>query len=188
MNENDLINKLLISKKIMEKHNEIPRAGNTNLGLSSPTVDDYQAPQAKYNLPDNVMLESAPKKQIDSSQINSKDKILNSKLPDEIKRLMIEHPIHQPKQSTSTLSNDLIDKAARLMNVDASGKKTAPLSQKEQFSDSTNLKELIKESLREILSEEGLIVESVKKSNDIFSFKVGKHLFEGKVTKIKKLL
>ena len=35
MNENDLINKLLISKKIMEKHNEIPRAGNTNLGLSS---------------------------------------------------------------------------------------------------------------------------------------------------------
>ena len=100
---------------------------------------------AKYNLPDNVMLESAPKKQIDSSQVNSKDKILNSKLPDEIKRLMIEHPIHQPKQSTSTLSNDLIDKAARLMNVDASGKKTAPLLQKEQFSDSTNLKELIKE-------------------------------------------
>ena len=101
---------------------------------------------------------------------------------------MIEHPIHQPKQSTSTLSNDLIDKASRLMNVDASGKKTAPILQKEQFSDSTNLKELIKESLREILSEEGLLVESVKKSNDVFSFKVGKHLFEGKVTKIKKLL
>ena len=181
--------KLMISKAIIDKHNNIPRGNSPEINSpQSVAVQDFSAPQAKYNLPDNVMLESAPKKQIDSSQINSKDKILNSKLPDEIKRLMIEHPIHQPKQSTSTLSNDLIDKAARLMNVDASGKKTAPLSQKEQFSDSTNLKELIKESLREILSEEGLIVESVKKSNDVFSFKVGKHWFEGKVTKIKKLL
>jgi DUF917 family protein len=30
-------------------------------------------------------------------------------------------------------------------------------------------------------------VESTDKTNELFSFKVGKHIFEGKVTKIKKL-
>ena len=46
------------------------------------------------------------------------------------------------------------------------------------------------EALREfyrVLKENGLVMESAEKSNEIFSFKVGKHVFEGKVTKIKKL-
>ena len=34
----------------------------------------------------------------------------------------------------------------------------------------------------------GLITESSEKSNEVFTFKVGKHVFEGKVTKIKKLI
>jgi hypothetical protein len=37
------------------------------------------------------------------------------------------------------------------------------------------------------LSENGLLIESVNKSNDLFTFKVGSHVFEGKVTKIKKV-
>ena len=198
--EADLIQKLMISKQIMDKHNQTPRGGMPSMdSYSSPQVESYEPAGAKYNIPQEFLQESQQTEQPYLSSIPktptmpqaiTKDRVMSSKLPDEIKRLMIEHPIEQPTSmgGGATLSNDLVEKAARLMNVDASGKKTAPLSQKEQFSDSTNLKELIKESLREILSEEGLIVESVKKSNDIFSFKVGKHLFEGKVTKIKKLL
>ena len=37
------------------------------------------------------------------------------------------------------------------------------------------------------LKENGLLVESSEKSNEMFNFKVGKHIFEGRVTKIKKL-
>ena len=43
------------------------------------------------------------------------------------------------------------------------------------------------EVLEEILNEHGIISESEQKTDEIFQFKVGKHLFEGKVTKIKKL-
>jgi hypothetical protein len=49
------------------------------------------------------------------------------------------------------------------------------------------LKKLLKEDVDESLSENGLIMESSEKTNEIFTFKVGKHIFEGKVTKIKKL-
>ena len=31
------------------------------------------------------------------------------------------------------------------------------------------------------------MVESTEKSNEMFTFRVGKHIFEGKVTKIKKV-
>ena len=192
--ENDLIQKLMISKKIMEKHQTIPRAGNSGGILpNNPEVEDYQVPQAKYNLPQEFIQESRPVSQL-QAQLPTKDRILTSKLPDEIKQLMIEHPIAQPSVGGPTLSNDLVDKAARLMNVDASGKQTGPVPQRKMESISNNLglshtdlKAILKETVREVLSENGLLVESVNKSNDVFSFKVGSHVFEGKVTKIKRV-
>jgi hypothetical protein len=193
--ENELIQKLMISKKIMEKHQSIPRAGNSSLPLPNmPEVEDYQVPQAKYNLPQEYIQESRPIQQPQQSQLATKDRILTSKLPDEIKQLMIEHPIQQPSVGGPSLSNDLVDKAARLMNVDASGKQTGPIPQRRTESVSNNLglshtdlKEILKETVKEVLSENGLLIESVNKSNDLFTFKVGSHVFEGKVTKIKKV-
>lgn len=193
--ENELIQKLMISKKIMEKHQSIPRAGNSSLPLPNmPEVEDYQAPQAKYNLPQEYIQESRPIQQPQQAQLATKDRILTSKLPDEIKQLMIEHPIQQPSVGGPSLSNDLVDKAARLMNVDASGKQTGPIPQRRTESVSNNLglshtdlKAILKETVKEVLSENGLLIESVNKSNDLFTFKVGSHVFEGKVTKIKKV-
>ena len=49
------------------------------------------------------------------------------------------------------------------------------------------IQKMINEAVNEALHENGLITESSEKSNEVFSFKVGKHIFEGKVTKIKKL-
>jgi hypothetical protein len=62
----------------------------------------------------------------------------------------------------------------------------------QQQSNTTNIdykliKKMINEAVNEALHENGLIVESTEKSNEIFTFKVGKHIFEGKVTKIKKM-
>jgi hypothetical protein len=191
-NENDLIQKLMMSKAIMDKHNNTPRTGN-NLNMTNPTVEDYAAPQAKYNLPQEFMQESVTQSVPVNQQPITKDRVMSSKLPDEIKRLMIEHPINQPNSMTGpSLSSDLIDKAARLMNLDAKGtpKGIQPNRMVEQSvptQDLSTLKELLREVVEEVLQENGLIAESTQKSNEIFSFKVGKHIFEGKVTKIKKL-
>ena len=118
--ESELLQKLMISKKIMEKHNEIGRgqARDINMENSAPMVESYEAPQAKYNLPQEFMQEQQITRQTNSN-VPMEDRIANSKLPDEIKRLMIEHPIQQPTMGMSTgavLSDDLVEKASRLMN------------------------------------------------------------------------
>ena len=192
-NENDLIQKLMISKKIMEKHNTIPRRSDALPDTDTPMVESYEAPSAKYNLPQELVQENTyqPK----SQQPVTQDKILSSKLPDEIKKLMIEHPISQPTSVAGpTLSNDIVDKAARLMSLGSDGngykgKGTIKESEspKQNLLNDGNLRNLLKEVVKEVLSENGMLIESTSKTNDIFSFRVGKHIFEGKVTKVKKV-
>jgi hypothetical protein len=193
--ENELIKKLMVSKAIMDKHREIPRTGNTSGIINSPMVESFDVPETKYNLPSELLEESTPKK-IVNNEVPTTDRIMSSKLPDEIKRLMIEHPIIPSNPMTGpTLSNDLVDKASRLMNVDASGKKINDSSPKqtqrqnvlEGVSDITKLKSLLKEVVEEVLLENGILSESTQRTNDVFTFKVGKHIFEGKVNKIKKI-
>jgi hypothetical protein len=76
------------------------------------------------------------------------------------------------------------------MNSDASGKQLKESVSRVQSSpsvDKSELKNLIKETMSEILEENGLLVESVNNTGELFSFRVGKHIFEGKVHKIKKV-
>jgi hypothetical protein len=49
------------------------------------------------------------------------------------------------------------------------------------------IQKMITEAVNNALRENGLLMESSEKSNELFTFKVGKHVFEGKVTKIKKM-
>jgi hypothetical protein len=202
--EADLIQKLMISKQIMDKHNQTPRGGMPSMeSYSSPQVESYEPANAKYNIPQELLqesdqpyLSSIPKTPTMPQPI-TKDRVMSSKLPDEIKRLMIEHPIEQPSSmgGGTTLSNDLVEKAARLMNIDARGNQTVQPKQRVQEqsqpqSSNFNMKELksmLREVVEEVLQENGILSESEQKSNEVFSFKVGKHIFEGKVTKIKKI-
>jgi hypothetical protein len=67
--ENDLIQKLMISKKIMDKHSEMPR-GNASEGLSNystPEVAEYNAPQASYNIPNEYLSESEISKPVNNN-------------------------------------------------------------------------------------------------------------------------
>ena len=198
--EQDLIQKLMVSKKIMDKHNDIGRgqARDINMGgdgYSSPMVEDFQAPSAKYNLPQEFLQEQQMSTPKVNSNIPMEDRIASSKLPDEIKRLMMEHPIQQPTMGTATgsvLSDELVEKASRLMNTNAKGdvvreSKTTQRPQKQESSDMSGLKDLIRETMEDVLHENGLLVESESKSSDVFKFRVGQHIFEGKVTKIRKI-
>jgi len=201
--EAELLQKLMVSKKIMDKHNDMGRgqARNINMGddYSSPMVESFEAPAARYNLPAELMEETRPVSQPRQSNIPMEDRIASSKLPDEIKRLMMEHPIQQPTMGMSTdtvLSNDLIEKASRLMNSNAKGeqiKESAPRRQQStQQSVSSSLtanqiRDIVRETVEDVLKENGLLVESETRSGEMFKFRVGQHLFEGKVNKVKKL-
>lgn len=194
--ENDLIQRLMVSKKIMERHDQMERGKTQNTSFSSPMVEEYQPINATYNLPKDL-LEEQPvmSRPTQNNYNNTADKIANSKLPDEIKKLMLEHPIEKPNMGMSgpTLSSELVDKAARLMSVDASGKQVSDVPKRKSIIEESSsnsketLKEMIREVIEDVLHENGLLVESETKSNDIFKFRVGDHIFEGKVTKIKKV-
>lgn len=203
MNENDLMSKLVASKAIMDSPKFNQKTGSVSQGLPQTTLQDFDMPQAKYNIPQEFLQESQPQQPYLSEipRENTKpvgvptvDAIKNSRLPDEIKKLMIEHPISQPTQPQgAVLSNELVEKAARLMKTGDTNyiPESAKPKQNKQVSsvglDYNVIKQMITEAVNDALKDNGLLVESTEKSSDIFSFKVGKHIFEGKVTKIKKL-
>jgi hypothetical protein len=190
--EQDLIQKLMISKKIMEKHNNMGRGQSQGNELTSPMVEEFTPIKGQYNLPQDLLSESELPTNRMSSETPTEDRIYNSKLPDEIKRLMIEHPIQQPNMGASNgsvLSNELIEKASRLMNTNSKGD-LVQQPRKQQVSESTSngdLKKIIRETMEEVLKENGLLTESESKSNELFRFRVGDHIFEGKIVRVKKV-
>jgi len=195
--EQDLINKLIISKQIMQKHDTMGRGGSQSIpsqSMSSPMVEDFTPVSANYNLPQEYLTE-APTQKI-NTEVPSADRIANSKLPDEIKRLMMEHPIQQPNSpsNTSVLSSDLIEKASRLMNTKANGDlinenvpKRTQQTQPSVSISADDIRSIVRETVQDVLKENGLLVESTKKSNEVFKFRVGQHIFEGKLLRVRKV-
>jgi hypothetical protein len=192
--EQDLINKLMISKKIMERHNEIGRGSVTQpTSFNTPQVDEFQPVSGNYNIPQEFLSENEVKMQTNVSQGTSEERIKNSKLPDEIKRLMLEHPIEQPTSynGSATLSNELVEKASRLMGTNQTQTQKSTTTQKTQTVNASinydEVRNIVRETVEDVLKENGLLVESTTRSNEAFKFRVGNHIFEGKVTNIKKI-
>lgn len=205
----DLMQKLAMSNaKALMNPTDSPRRIDSS--LSQPTVQEFSMPNVKYNIPQEFLqespqqssqpyLSSLPVENTKPVGVPTIDAIKNSKLPDEIKKLMIEHPIAQPdQQSTMTMSDELIEKSRRLMGhteknyIPESAKPKSAPSQQSQTTQNTGIdykliQRMINEAVTKSLKENGLITESTEKSNETFTFKVGKHVFEGKVTKIKKM-
>lgn len=192
--EQDLIQKLMVSKKIMDKHNQISRGSVPNIP-STPVLENYQPVQGTYNIPQELLSEDAIPKKNYSTETPTNDRILKSKLPDHIKQLMIEHPIEKPKMgvdTTSSISNEIVEKAARLMNVKANGdviteNKVRPQQQTSSSVDVNEIKSIVRETVESVLRENGLLTESTTNTNELFKFRVGEHIFEGKVLRIKKV-
>ena len=204
----DLMQKLAMSKKIMDAHSNIQRGNATP---STPMVENFQTPQASYNIPQEFANEiSTPQRSsFDPSQPIEESRIKNSKLPDEIKKLMIEQPIVQPSSMNggSVISDDVIEGAQRLMNLNRSSSDQQPQSVKnlttnpQQQPSPSNfnmnemksmIRDVVRDTVKDVVQEElrqsGMLVESTTNSNDTIQFKVGNHLFIGRVTKVKKLV
>ena len=187
----DLMQKLAMSKKIMDKHNEVPRGQGSGLGMVNENTN------TTYNIPQDMVQQSSVPQQLSMKETISdkpatNDAVLNSKLPDEIKKLMIENPIVQPQMTSPTLSNEIVEGAARLMNTN---QKQVVNETPDSVPYNSDLKQMIRDvvrdTVRDVVKEElgkaGLISEGSQKTNETLSLRVGKHIFEGRVTKIKKV-
>jgi len=189
---NDLMQKLAMSKKIMDASDKIkPGQAQGSLPMSENI-------NASYNIPQD-MLQSVPQQptqQMTQPQPMTEDRIQNSKLPDEIKQLMMEHPIQQPNFGGGgpVLSDDVIEGAQRLMG------KTPQQTVSENVSvpSSSNngdlkqmIRDVVRDTVRDVVREElqnaGMLTEGNTKTNESLQLRVGKHVFEGRVTKIKKV-
>ena len=201
-----LMEKLALSKAIMDKADGIKSSNSMNGGLPPTSLQQFDVPNAKYNIPSEFLqegpsqetpyLSSVPRENTKPVGNPTVDAIKNSKLPDEIKRLMMEHPIGQPQQQPTTISNELIEKASRLMKENSNNyipDAAKPKQVQAQPTPSVGnidynvIQKMITEAVNNALRENGLLMESSEKSNELFTFKVGKHVFEGKVNKIKKM-
>jgi len=188
--------KLALSKKIMDKHNQTPR------GQATGTLPMNESINATYNIPQEMVNQQPQQPVIQQSvtmnQPVSQDAIKNSKLPDEIKNLMMENPIAQPQMGGPILSDDIIEGAARLMGQNRDYTpivESKPNIQQNTTTNNSDLKQMIRDvvrdTVRDVVKEElqnaGLISESIQKTNETLSLRVGKHVFEGKVLKIRKV-
>lgn len=191
-----LIQKLMVSKEIMNRHDEMdkgisPKSNRTSM-VESRSYDDYEEKPipATYNIPQEFLTQQP---QIPTTPpVVTEDRIKNSKLPDAIKKLMMENPIQQPQSYAPTLSSDVIEKASRLMgnkgniNETKNSSKNVPQNNSTQLS-ASDIKRIVRETVEEVLNENGLLIESTQKTNEVMTIKVGKHIFEGKISKIKKV-
>jgi len=197
---NSLMEKLALSKKIMERSDEIKRG---DVRPTTPSVENFESVNAGYNIPQEYLSENISPKMTDTAVAPTQDRIVNSKLPDEIKRLMIENPIDKPAMTGPTISDEIIEGAQRLMKKDkiSDSPQTQASKQRPQENYTTSninineiksmIRDVVRDTVRDVVREElkqaGMIVESTQNSNETLQFKVGQHLFIGKVTKIKKL-
>ena len=188
--ENDLMQKLAKSKAIMDVHNKMGRGNASGMPLMEGM--EMNIPNARYNIPDDILAENemtAPVMPMTMPETPSTEAIKKSRLPDEIKRIMIEHPIAQPapQSARNILSDSMIEKATQLM-----GNKPKQTMVEQQQSntpkiDAEYIKKIVKETVKSTIKEMGLLTESTEKSDEFFQFRVGSHIFEGKIQKIKKI-
>jgi hypothetical protein len=189
----DLMQKLAISKKIMDKHSQTPRR---QVSGNSPMNENITA---EYNIPEEMLLQPQQQPRIQKSNTNtqpvSEDAIKKSKLPDEIKMLMLENPIVLPQMSEPVLSDEIIEGATRLMGTSKPQQPNQGQPQRQTVSENSDLKQMIRDvvrdTVRDVVKEElqraGLLTESTQNTNETLSLRVGKHIFEGKVLKIRKV-
>ena len=186
---------LVNAKKVMNKveSGNIP-SGNISLPEGNINEAISQIPNNIPQLPNvNTDMASARKDLSPKASI-TEEKILNSKLPENIKKLMIENPIPDvPMGSSMGLSDDFLSGVKDAMSkqdipTSTTQKRTVlesntPTATKSKITKSS-LKSIIKESVKELVNES---VNMKTDTNENFSFRVGDKIFYGKITSTKQV-
>lgn len=230
ISENDLMMRLVQAKKIMNKvDNGDYETGNVNEQILRSSPEELVGntngiPMNAYNQPQmmpqqrqmpqqmggydmnggyGMMEESrpAPTRPV-SSNVVDVNRIQNTKLPENIKKLMIEHPIQQPQQISLADSLDInfVNKARKLMEQEGvaptKSKNTSRPQQTQVIHTKQDVNEIItaltpiiENTIRKIMDEklnQILTAQKTTSINENLVVKVGDSVFSGKITKVNK--
>lgn len=186
ISSNDLMQRLAQAKKVMNKvDNGNFERGHVN---ESMLLNDPEEFIHTNNMPP---LQSSSKNVTAPASL---DKIQNSKLPDAIKKAMIENPIQQlPQISLSeTLDMDFVKGAKRLMEqegVSTSKQTTTRSTQQSSNVDMNAIAVLIENTVRKVMDEklnQILTAQQTQTINENLVLKVGDSVFKGKITGVNK--
>jgi hypothetical protein len=182
LSQNDLMQRLVQAKKVLNKvENGDYERGNVNEDILRSNPEDLMSTE-----------NSAPIRQ---PQQPNFQKIQESKLPEAIKRAMIENPIPQISLSDS-LDLNFVEKTKKLMeNEGVSTKKSSP--QKGSSVDSSDLvkqltpiiENIVRKTVVEILDNklnQILTAQQTMSINENLVLKVGDSVFKGKITGVNK--
>jgi hypothetical protein len=184
ISQNDLMKKLVQAKKVMNKvdgGNYERGHVNESMLLSDPSE----------------LMESQIPQQVNTRPVGGNmniDKIQNSKLPDAIKKAMIEHPIEQ-MQSISlneTLDMDFVKGAKRLMEQEGVAPKKSQPQQRQSSTGNIDMNAiaiLIENTVRKVMDEklnQILSASTTSSINENLVLKVGDSIFKGKITGVNK--
>ena len=184
ISSNELMKKLVQSKKIMNKVD----GGNYERGHVNESMllsDPEELMKSQY------VGEQPQPNQRPVNGPTSVDRIHNSKLPDAIKRAMIESPIPQISLN-DTLDMDFVKGAKRLMEQEGvSSKKLQPQQRQPQSSniDMNAIALMIENTVRKVMDEklnQILSASTTASINENLVLKVGESIFKGKITGVSK--
>jgi hypothetical protein len=201
---NDLMKKLANAKKVMnkvEKGDFVTGQVNENILLSNPEDIDMSS-LYQYDHLNKTMTEGEITNYGDVSRFNVNkpldvEKVNKSKLPDVIKKAMIEHPIAQPEISlTDGIDIKIIKGARRLMEQDTpknkqiQEQKHTQHTQHQSSSDIVNtLIPIMENMIRKVMDEklnQILTAQQTQSINENLVLKVGDSVFKGKITGVNK--
>jgi hypothetical protein len=184
ISQNDLMMKLVQAKKVMNK----VETGSFERGNVDESVlrADPEELSAQYN--------QQPQSRSSQPQQTNVSRIMESKLPDAIKKAMIENPIPQISL-TDSLDINFVEKTKRLMESEGVSTKKSP-SKQQGGSPSYNSSDLIpiienivRKTVTEILDaklNQILTAQQTLSINENLVLKVGDSIFKGKITGVNK--
>lgn len=185
ISSNDLMQKLAQAKKIMNKVD----TGNFERGHVN---EDILINDPEEYIHTNNMPPLSETRNV--SVPASVSKIQNSRLPDNIKKAMIENPIEQVSQISlnETLDMNFIKGAKRLMEQEGTSKSkqtvSKPTSQPSNI-DMNSIATIIENTVRKVMDEklnQLLSAQQTQSINENLVLKVGDSIFKGKITGVNK--
>jgi hypothetical protein len=184
ISQNDLMQKLVQAKKVMNKVETGDfEKGNVNENILRSDPEEL--------LENEVVVNKSTKQ---PQQFNTQ-KIQESKLPDAIKRAMIENPIPQISLNDS-LDLNFVEKTKRLMEAEGVTKKTTKPTAPSQTNTNDLVKQLtpvieniVRKTVMEIMDNklsQILTAQQTLSINENLVLKVGDSIFKGKITGVNK--
>lgn len=200
ISQTDLMTRLAQAKKVMNKvEGGNVKTRRVNEQRSRYDDDDEEVDMSQFTIYDQTE-QLAENMNVSQGPLNI-EKINNSKLPDSIKRAMIEHPIVQPNISLSDgIDMKIIQGAKRLMEqenptpkskkhpIQEQQRQVQQVQQQPQVSTSDLIKTLMpimENMIRKVMDEkltQLLTAQKTQSINENLVLKVGDSVFKGKIT------